>query len=104
MPAGAQQVCVTSKIAQEGTRAIVKLKASNYYAWSKVLKAELIEKNGWNAVDPGFDAEDVDDLNVDQPKLKRKALATLFKNVYVCLRVKHGVYWRISILPARYRI
>ena len=59
---------------------IQKLQVHNYYVWSRRAKAELIERNCWNAIDPGF-GDAVDDMNADQQRVNRKAYAFLLKHV-----------------------
>jgi len=59
---------------------IQKLQVDNYYVWSRRAKAELIERNCWNAIDPGF-GDAVDEMNADQQRVNRKAYAFLLKHV-----------------------
>jgi len=49
------------------------------YVWSRRAKAELLERNCWNAIDPGF-SDAVDDMNADQQGVNRKAYAFLLKH------------------------
>lgn len=61
------------------SESIPKLSKNNYYVWSRRARAELVERNCWNAVDPGFD--DKVELNETQARLNRKAIAFLLKSV-----------------------
>jgi len=45
--------------------------------WSRRAKAEMIERNCWNAVEPSFS----EDMNQDQLRVNKKALAFLSKHV-----------------------
>lgn len=60
---------------------IPRLSHKNYFAWALRAKAELIQNNAWNAIDPGFGEAALADLNVDQQRINRKAIAFLYKNV-----------------------
>lgn len=56
---------------------IPRLNSKNYFAWRLRAKAELIQSNCWNAIEPGFG----EPLNTDQERINRKALSFLYKNV-----------------------
>ena len=57
----------------------LRLNQHNYYVWAIRTQAGLVEKNCWNAVDPGFD--DVEELNAEQARTNRRALAHIFRHV-----------------------
>ncbi|KAE8747188.1 hypothetical protein FOCC_FOCC006055 [Frankliniella occidentalis] len=59
----------------------------NYYPWSKRMEARLIDKNCWNAIDPGFgdavhenpdEAAAIAGLNQEQQRVNRKARGLIF--------------------------
>ena len=56
-----------------------KLVKGNYYAWSRKAKAELVERNCWNVIEPGYGNVDVDNLNQEQAITNRKALCFLLR-------------------------
>jgi hypothetical protein len=57
----------------------LRLNQHNYYVWAIPTHAGLVEKNCWNAVDPGFDG--VEELNAEQARTNRRALAHIFRHV-----------------------
>ncbi|KAE8752614.1 hypothetical protein FOCC_FOCC000736 [Frankliniella occidentalis] len=45
--------------------------------------SELVSLHCWNAIDPGWDVDEVGDLNIDQARQNRKALSFLWKHVEI---------------------
>lgn len=58
---------------------VVRLTKDNFYQWRVLAEADLIERNCWLAIDPGY--ENIETLNEDQARVNRKARAYLFKHV-----------------------
>lgn len=54
---------------------ITKLNSENYHAWSIRTKAALVQKNCWEAVDPGYSGSEMTD---EERKHNNKALTFLF--------------------------
>lgn len=62
----------------ETTKRVTLLKGEdNYHAWSIRTESELINRNCWNVVDPGFG----DNMNDEQAHVNRKARAYIFSVV-----------------------
>ena len=53
---------------------IPKLNADNYHAWSIRARAALVQRNAWEAIDPGYGPA----MSNDERKLNEKALTFLF--------------------------
>ena len=60
---------------------IPRLNKGNYYAWSRRVKSELVEKNGWIAIEPGYGNVNPSDYNEVQSRANRKALSFMLKYV-----------------------
>ena len=63
------------------SNAIPKLTNKNYYAWSRRAQAELVERNCWVAIEPGYDGVLVENYNQEQQRTNRKALTFMMKYV-----------------------
>ena len=57
---------------------LFKLSKENYYQWKAIAEADLVEKNCWTAVDPGYGD---DEMTEDQARINRRARAYLLKHV-----------------------
>ncbi|KAJ8876852.1 hypothetical protein PR048_021299 [Dryococelus australis] len=73
--------CLIKKMANhdepENRSNIPRFNPKNYFAWRLRAKAELIQSNFWNKIEPGF----TEPPNTDQKRINRKALSFLYKNV-----------------------
>ena len=60
---------------------ITKLGSANYYAWSVQVQSILDSKDLWEAIEDGWTEEELEDLDEDDKKKNKKALAFLKKSV-----------------------
>lgn len=58
-----------------------KLGKDNYFTWKLTIRALLVEKNCWTAIEPGYKEIPEEDLNQEQSRLNRKALNLIIQNV-----------------------